>query len=94
MRQLDEAHTAEFEDRLDTITVPTLILWGANDAWIDARVSEALERRIPSARRVIIHEAGHFVMEDQPQLVTYLLEQFFTEEFRRCRAAARSGACR
>lgn len=78
LRQFDEDHTQEFEDRLGAIDVPTLLLWGANDNWLDVQISETLQQRIPGARRVVIEDAGHFVMEDQPQLVTYLLEEFLS----------------
>jgi pimeloyl-ACP methyl ester carboxylesterase len=79
LRQFDEAHTAAFEDRLGAISVPTLVLWGAGDEWLDPAVGEEIERRIPGARRVLIPDAGHFAMEDRPEEVTLALRDFLAE---------------
>jgi len=83
LRQFDEDHTREFEARLSEIDVPTLLLWGENDNWLDVKISEQLEQRIPGARRIVIEEAGHFAMEDQPQLVAHLLDEFLSDGFAR-----------
>lgn len=79
VRQLDERHTAEFEDLLPSISAPTLILWGDRDAWLDPRLSEQVQRRIPGSRRVLVPDAGHFAMEDQPEEVSRLLADFLRE---------------
>ena len=76
VRQLDERHTAEFEDLLPSITVPTLILWGDRDGWLDPRISEEVQRRIPGSERALVPEAGHLAMEDRPDEVSRLLRDF------------------
>ncbi len=43
--------------------VPTLILWGENDAWVKPEVADRLQAALPSARRVTIAGAGHCPME-------------------------------
>jgi pimeloyl-ACP methyl ester carboxylesterase len=50
-------------DALDD--VPTLILWGENDAWVKPEVADRLQAALPSARRVTIAGAGHCPMETQ-----------------------------
>lgn len=74
--QHDEQHTADFEDLLPAISVPTLIIWGAEDKWLDPERSAELQRRIPGAERVLVAGAGHFVMEDRPDEVAELLAKF------------------
>jgi pimeloyl-ACP methyl ester carboxylesterase len=76
LRQFDERHTAEFEDLLPSISIPTLILWGQEDGWLDPKISEEVQRRIPGSQRALIPEAGHFAMEDQPDEVSRLLHNF------------------
>jgi pimeloyl-ACP methyl ester carboxylesterase len=74
--QLDEDHTTPLEDALESIGVPTLVLWGEDDAWLDVAVSERIAARIPRARRVVIPGAGHFSMEDAPDRVSSELSAF------------------
>lgn len=74
--QLDEDHTTPFEDLLESIAVPTLVLWGEDDAWLDVKVSERIAARIPGARHVVIPGAGHFSMEDDPRRVSDELAGF------------------
>jgi pimeloyl-ACP methyl ester carboxylesterase len=74
--QHDERETAEFEDRLGTIAAPCLILSGAEDRWVDPASATTLQDRIPGSERHIIPDAGHFLMEDQPNAVTQRLRTF------------------
>jgi pimeloyl-ACP methyl ester carboxylesterase len=49
-----------------TIELPTLIVWGADDAWIDVVEGERLRRAMPRARLIVIDDAGHLPFEEQP----------------------------
>jgi len=60
---------------LSNIGCPTLILHGANDDIIPLRAAKALQRRIPGSRVIVLDDAGHFAMQDQPGR--------FVEEIRR-----------
>jgi pimeloyl-ACP methyl ester carboxylesterase len=74
--QLDEEHTAELDPRLAAIDVPTLVVWGDDDAWLPLPVSERIAAAIPGALRVVIPGAGHFSMEDRPAEVAAALADF------------------
>lgn len=76
VRGFDERDTAEFEPMLDRVTVPTRIIWGAHDAWLDPAVGSEIQRRIPAAELVLIPDAGHFSPEDQPTRVAQALAGF------------------
>jgi pimeloyl-ACP methyl ester carboxylesterase len=54
---------------LDAISVPTLILWGANDPIVPPRRGRWLAARIPGARLVAIPRTGHQTPEEQPDIV-------------------------
>ena len=59
--------------------VPTLILWGENDAWVKPEVADRLQSALPSARRVTIAGAGHCPMETHvAQTLDAVLAQFAT----------------
>jgi pimeloyl-ACP methyl ester carboxylesterase len=77
--QFDEAYTREIEPRYGEIDTPTLVLWGANDGWLDPRFGRQLADTIPGARLSLIPNAGHFVQEDQPAAVAAELDAFFRE---------------
>jgi len=74
----DEQHTRELEPLLATIRVPVLVLWGAEDAWLDPALARRLGDLIPGATVRLIAGAGHLAMEDAPAQVTQSLVDFFT----------------
>lgn len=63
---------------LDSITVPTLVVVGADDTDFLAG-AEYMDRKIPNSRKVVIENAGHAANMDQPEAfntaVRELLEQ-------------------
>jgi pimeloyl-ACP methyl ester carboxylesterase len=63
---------------LDSITVPTLVIVGAEDTDFLAS-ADYMHRKIPTARKVVIDNAGHAANMDQPETfnaaVRELLEQ-------------------
>jgi pimeloyl-ACP methyl ester carboxylesterase len=61
---------------LETIGVPTLVLWGAEDRWLAPEVGRRLAQAIPGAERVLVPGAGHFAMEDEPAAVADALLAF------------------
>ena len=73
----DEADTDPVEAALASITVPALVVWGEQDAWLPAETAARVASAIPGAERVVIPGAGHFCMEDDPEAVTAALAAFF-----------------
>jgi pimeloyl-ACP methyl ester carboxylesterase/uncharacterized damage-inducible protein DinB len=47
----DNKHTLAIEGRLKTLTAPTLIVWGTDDVYFDAKWSRWLAENIPGTRR-------------------------------------------
>ena len=81
--QFDERYTDEVEPLYGTIQVPTLILWGKEDAWLDPSVGERLHGMIPGSIFQTIDKAGHFAPEDASTEVTAALEDFFATSERK-----------
>jgi pimeloyl-ACP methyl ester carboxylesterase len=73
----DEDHTSEFEPLLGTIGVPVLVVWGAEDAWLDPSLARKVGDLIPGSEVRLIADAGHFAMEDAPGEVARALLDFF-----------------
>ncbi len=74
--QFDEEHTRQFEPLLETIRVPVLVVWGADDAWLDPALARRLGALIPGSAVRVIADAGHFAMEDAPNEVAQTLLGF------------------
>ncbi|MDY6951377.1 MAG: alpha/beta hydrolase [Thermodesulfobacteriota bacterium] len=69
------------EDRLDTIQVPCLILWGSNDAIAPLASAHLLQERIVGAELRIFDGAGHPCYLDQPDLWHEELLAFLKRHF-------------
>ncbi len=57
---------------------PTLIVWGGRDWCFDDEFLEEFKRRLPAARTVRLAEAGHWVLEDEPEVVAREVSAFLT----------------
>ncbi|MGB3643408.1 MAG: alpha/beta hydrolase [Mesorhizobium sp.] len=76
--QYDHAFTAELEALYTHIDVPTLVLWGEKDAWVDIEVGRRLNRLIPQSRMETLPDAGHFSMLDSPGLFARILDNWLS----------------
>ena len=52
---------------LASLHVPTLVLWGAVDAWIPVAHAEMFRKAIPGAQLVVYPGVGHVPMEELPE---------------------------
>jgi pimeloyl-ACP methyl ester carboxylesterase len=64
------------EDWLSQIDVPTLIVCGEDDRLTFPKYSRYLQERIPGAELLLVPEAGHMVMLEQPVAVTSVIAEF------------------
>ncbi|MDH4067605.1 MAG: alpha/beta hydrolase [Dehalococcoidia bacterium] len=55
---------------------PTLILWGQNDTWVKQIDIDRWRGQIPSAEFHAIPEAGHMLMEEEPDLFNSMVLAF------------------
>ncbi len=64
-----------------TDQVPTLLLWGAEDALFPRSGAAAVQRDFPRNRLAVIERAGHIPHMERPFAVFEVLEAFFTDQF-------------
>lgn len=76
VRHYDSRHTQQIAHRLPELVMPVLILWGEADQWQPLAYAERLARDIPSAELRVISNAGHFLTEDAPDVVSQTLAGF------------------
>lgn len=61
---------------LSRIQAPTLILWGAEDSFIEPSVRDFLHQQIKNSTVAVIPGAGHSVMEEKPEVVNQEIIRF------------------
>ena len=59
------------------VEVPTLLVWGERDRYLNPRLAEGLERWVPDLRVARLPDASHWVQADAPERVSRLLVEFF-----------------
>jgi 3-oxoadipate enol-lactonase len=64
---------------LSGISVPTLIIHGADDQIIPMREAQDMQKNIPGATLRVIPDAGHLVNLEQPQLFNQAVREFLTK---------------
>jgi pimeloyl-ACP methyl ester carboxylesterase len=61
---------------LEDLQFPMLILWGQNDTWVKRTNIDRWRDEIPSAEFHAIPEAGHMLMEEDPELFNNMVLAF------------------
>lgn len=75
-------HDPKLPGRLHRISVPTLVLWGAEDRLIPVAHGRAYANAIPHARLEFIDNCGHIPHEEQAEQFTRLVGAFLREHGR------------
>ena len=57
---------AGLRDRLDALTLPALVVWGGRDRVVSPRYAEPLRDALPDGRLLLLPDAGHVPMCEQP----------------------------
>ena len=63
---------------VNTIKIPTLIMWGRQDAWIPLSVMERFKKDIPHARVIVYDGVGHLPMEEIPEITAKDADAFLS----------------
>jgi 3-oxoadipate enol-lactonase len=66
----------DWQDQIAQVRCPTLIIAGALDVGTPVAMSEAMLERIPQARMVVLDEASHLSVAEQPALFSQVLREF------------------
>jgi pimeloyl-ACP methyl ester carboxylesterase len=61
---------------LQTIHVPTLVVWGDEDQWADSKTADRLVNALPDGRLVRLPGIGRLVPEENPEQMNSLLLEF------------------
>lgn len=77
-RAFDESHCADFETLLGSMSIPVLILSGADEMEVYNLAANRLKDAIPAARLGSIPWAGRLLTEEAPDDVAHALGSFFS----------------
>lgn len=66
--------------RLGTLTMPTLILWGADDALVPVAIGQSLADALPHAHFHVLPQCGHLPTLERPAEAADLFRNFLSEE--------------
>ncbi|MFW9783133.1 MAG: alpha/beta fold hydrolase, partial [Candidatus Heimdallarchaeota archaeon] len=68
-------------DKTDSIDIPCLILVGKDDIMTPVKYSEFFHKKIKDSKLVIIEDAGHMAMIEQPKEMNKAIENFIENHF-------------
>ena len=77
-RALNNRDLTSRSKHIDEIETPTLILWGANDKFLEPRWAETLKHKLRDSTVEIIDPGGHFLPLDRPDAVAAAITRFLT----------------
>lgn len=63
-------------NRIKSVAVPTLIVWGREDRIVDVRTAARFHQDIAGSQLVVIDDAGHMVHEEKPDAVNHAITSF------------------
>ena len=75
-RCLNNHDLTEIAGLLPSLPMPVLIIRGEADPYLSSAISDKLHREIPNSRLATIATGGHFLMIDEPEVVTSLVLEF------------------
>jgi pimeloyl-ACP methyl ester carboxylesterase len=64
------------DDELGQITIPTLVIWGAEDHFVPLEDGKDYAARISGARLIVVPGSGHAPMIEKPDVVLAAMEPF------------------
>lgn len=67
-------------DDIDSINIPTLILWGEEDRVIPVSNAKLFNNKIKNSEMIIYSNIGHLPMEENPDQVSKDIDQFFSSQ--------------
>ena len=81
-RSGDFGKLAPYRGKLGALGVPAKIVWGAKDEFAPVAGAYRFKKELPDAELVVLDEAGHYLMEDEPERVAREIGAFVAAQVR------------
>jgi haloalkane dehalogenase len=75
-RSGDFSKLEAYDGKLSALGVPALIVWGGKDEFAPVGGAHRFHKQLPGSRLVVLDDAGHFLMEDDPDRVSAEIRGF------------------
>lgn len=75
---LDNKDLLEISDELTKLKLPVLIIRGDCDVFLGRSISERLHKNIPESQYQVIGTGGHFIQEDEPEVLAKNIHHFIS----------------
>jgi haloalkane dehalogenase len=75
-RSGDFSKLEAYDGKLTALGVPAVIVWGGKDEFAPIGGAHRFQKQLPDARLVVLDDAGHFLMEDDPARVAAEIRAF------------------
>ena len=79
VRAYTERGTRSLWRQAETVTAPTLLVYGLKDKLVGYRMARRASQAFSDSRLLVLPEAGHVAMMEYPTLVASRVEDFLTE---------------
>jgi pimeloyl-ACP methyl ester carboxylesterase len=77
---LNNRDLTDISEQLKQLSIPVLIIRGAKDVYLSKEIANKLHKNITTSRLITIDTAGHFLQEDEPELIVHHLNAFIHSE--------------
>ena len=71
-------HDPAFSQRISELSVPTLLIWGKNDAWIPVSHVPRWKQAVPGIHTIVYENAGHVAQMEIPGQVASDMHQWIS----------------
>ena len=72
-RSLDYRDTLKITEDLKKVKIPAVILWGEEDPYLPVFQGKRLSKVIGNSRFITVSNAGHFLPEDDPEIISMVI---------------------
>ncbi len=76
---LNNKDLLEISDQISELAIPVLIVRGDADVYLSQSIAEKLHANIPGSRYELLSTAGHFIQEDEPEQLAYIMSHFIEQ---------------
>ena len=79
--QTDQKDVEEVEGRYEQVgkNMPVKVIWGIEDRWIPVEAAERVGKALGAKKVVLVEEAGHLIMFDQPERLAFEIAFWLNE---------------
>lgn len=75
-KSLNNENLTEIDDQISELNIPTLIIRGDADVYLSKVICDRLHAQIKTSKLVTIETGGHFIQEDEPELISTYIKSF------------------